>query len=259
MGILQDRVALVTGGSRGIGKAIAKALAGEGAKVALCARSADTVRRSADEISPGGGRVLGFRADVTDKADARNLVQAVVARWGQIHILVNNAGANARIPIESDDDLGWRAVVDSTVVGAYYMTREVLRHMPDHAGGRIINLSSILGRFGVPGYTAYCTAKHGIIGFTRALALEVAGRGITVNAICPGWVETDMADRGMAETAAVLGITKDEFRRQALDAVPLKRILDPKEIADLALYLASDAASGMTGQAIALDGGQVMP
>jgi ketoreductase len=250
---------LVTGGSRGIGKAIAGALAREGVKVAVCARDAEAVRKAADEISPGDGRVLGFRADVSDKADVRNLVRTVVARWGQIHILVNNAGVNARIPIESDDDLRWRAVLDSTVLGAYYVTREVLRHMPDHAGGRIINLSSILGRFGVPGYTAYCTAKHGIIGFTRALALEVAGRGITVNAICPGWVETDMADLGMRETAAVLGITKDEFRRQALDAVPIKRILDPKEIADLALYLASDAASGMIGQAIALDGGQVMP
>lgn len=258
MGILQDRVALVTGSSQGMGKAIARALAREGAKVALCARNAEAVRKAADEISPGGGRVLGFRADVTDKADVRGLVQAIVARWGQIHILVNNAGSNSRIPIESDDDARWRAVLDSTVLGTYYVTREVLRHMPDRAGGRVINISSILGRFGVPGYTAYCTAKHGIIGFTRALALEVAGRGITVNAICPGWVETAMADRGMAETAVSMGISKEEFRRQALDAVPIKRILDPTEIADLAVYLASDASSGMIGQAITLDGGQVM-
>ena len=265
MGILQDRVALVTGASRGIGKAIARALAQEGAKVALCARNAEAVRKAADEISPGDGRVLGFRADVTNAADVRNLVQAIVARWGRIHILVNNAGINARIPIDRTTMPGWRAVLDSTVLGAYYVTREVLathaeRNSPDASspGGRIINLSSILGRFGVPGYTAYCTAKHGIIGFTRALALEVADRGITVNAICPGWVETDMADRGMRETAAVMGMTKEEFRRQALDAVPIKRILDPKEIADLVVYLASDAASGMIGQAINLDGGQVM-
>ena len=265
MGILQDRVALVTGASRGIGKAVARALAHEGAKVALCARNVEAVRQAADEISPGDGRVLGFRADVTDQGDVRSLVQTIVARWGEIHILVNNAGINARGPIDADDDARWRAVLDSTVLGTYYVTREVLRHMPDRTqpdgrvpGGRIINLSSILGRFGVPGYTAYCTAKHGIIGFTRALALEVAGRGITVNAICPGWVETDMADRGMAETAATLGITKEEFRRQALDAVPIKRILDPKEIANLVVYLASDAASGMVGQAITLDGGQVM-
>jgi NAD(P)-dependent dehydrogenase (short-subunit alcohol dehydrogenase family) len=163
------------------------------------------------------------------------------------------------LPIESDDDLRWRAVVDSTLLGTYYTSRDVLRHMPNHAGGRIINLSSILGRFGVPGYTAYCAAKHAVIGFTRALALEVAGRGITVNAICPGWVETDMASLGMRETAAIQGISAEEFRRQALDAVPIKRILEPKEIAALAVYLASDAAAGMIGQALTLDGGQVMP
>ena len=149
MGILQDRVALVTGASRGIGKAIAQALAHEGAKVALCARNAEAVRKAADEISPGGGRVLGFRADVTDKADLRNLVQAVVARWGPIQILVNNAGINARIPIESEDDDRWRAVLDSALLGTYYATREVLRSMPSHtqpggliSGGRVINLSS---------------------------------------------------------------------------------------------------------------------
>lgn len=265
MGMLQDRVALVSGASRGIGKAIAQALAREGAKVAICARNGEAARKAADEISPGDGRVLGFRADVTDKGDVRTLVQGVVARWGVVHILVNNAGTNARIPIESEDDAGWRAVLDSTVLGTYYVTREVLRNMPVRPhpesrapGGRIINISSILGKFGVPAYTAYCTAKHGIIGFTRALALEVAGRGITVNAVCPGWVETDMAALGMRETAEAMAISPEEFRRQAIAAVPIQRILDPKEIADLVVYLASDASAGMTGQAINLCGGQVM-
>jgi len=130
--------------------------------------------------------------------------------------------------------------------------------MPNHNGGRIINISSVLGRFGVPAYTAYCTAKHGIIGFTRALALEVVGRGITVNAICPGWVETDMAALGMRQTDEAMGMSKEEFRKQALAAVPIQRMLEPKEIADLAVYLASDASAGMTGQAINLCGGQVM-
>lgn len=265
MRILQDRVALVTGASRGIGKAIAKAFADAGAKVALCARDGEAARKTADEISPGGGRVLAFRADVTDRGEVRSLLRDLVARWGSIHILVNNAGMNARIPIEAEDDGRWLQVLTVNVVGAYYVTRETLRHMAGRSaldgrepGGRIINISSVLGKFGVPGYTAYCAAKHGIIGFTRALALEVAARGITVNAICPGWTETAMADQGLGETAAVLGMTKTEFRRQALDAVPLKRILDPREIADLALFLASDASAGMTGQAINLDGGQVM-
>jgi len=258
MHLLHDRVALVTGGSRGIGKAIAKALMEQGAKVAVCSRNAEDVRKAADDISPGGGRMLAIRADVAEKADARTLVRDIVTRWGQIHILVNNAGINARIPIENEDDARWVEVLHVNLVGTYYVTREVLRHMPSHDGGRIINISSVLGRFGVPAYTAYCTAKHGIIGFTRALALEVVGRGITVNAICPGWVETDMAARGMRETAEIMGITQDEFRRRALAAVPIGRILEPKEIADLAVYLASDASAGMTGQAINLCGGQVM-
>jgi ketoreductase len=258
MGILQDRVALVTGGSRGIGKAIAKALADQGAKVAICARDGEAVRRAADEISPGGGRVMAFRTDVTEKGDVRNLLRELVSRWGQLHILVNNAGINARTLIDAEDDARWLQVLSVNLVGTYYVTREALHCMPSHDGGRIINMSSVLGRFGVPAYTAYCTAKHGIIGFTRALALEVVGRGITVNAICPGWVETDMADHGMGETAAALGMTKEEFRKQALAAVPIQRILEPKEIADLAVYLASEASAGMTGQAINLCGGQVM-
>ena len=258
MGLLQDRVALVTGGSRGIGKAVAAALAGQGAKVVICARDGEAARKAADEISPGGGRVLAFRADVAEKADARTLIRDIVARWGQIHILVNNAGINARIPIDSDDDIRWVQILTVNVVGTYYITREVLRHMPNSDGGRIINISSVLGRFGVPAYTAYCTAKHGIIGFTRALALEVVGRGITVNAICPGWVETDMAALGMRETAEAMGMSPEEFRKQALAAVPIQRMLDPEEIANLAVYLASDAAAGMTGQAINLCGGQVM-
>ncbi len=257
MDLLQDRVAVVTGGSRGIGKAIAKAFVEQGAKVALCSRDAAAARQAADEISPAAGQVLAFRADVTNPGEARSLVRDVVTRWGQIHILVNNAGMNARIPIEGDDGR-WLQVLHSSILGTYYATREALRHMPSQNGGRIINISSILGKFGVPGYTAYCTAKHGVIGFTRALALEVAGRGITVNAICPGWTETEMADQGMGETAAIMGISKEEFRKRALSAVPIQRILDPMEIAYLAVYLATDASSGMTGQSINLCGGQVM-
>ena len=258
MSFLHDRVAVVTGASRGIGKAIARAFVEQGAKVALCSRDAASARQAADEISPEGGRVLAFRADVTDLGEVRSLVRDVVTRWGQIHIVVNNAGMNARIPIDADDEGRWLQVLHSSVLGTYYVTREVLRHMPSHDGGRVINISSILGKFGVPGYTAYCTAKHGIIGFTRALALEVASRGITVNAICPGWTETDMAAQGMRETAAMLGISPEEFRRQALEAVPIQRILDPMEIAYLAVYLATDASSGMTGQSINLCGGQGM-
>ena len=130
--------------------------------------------------------------------------------------------------------------------------------MPDHADGRVINISSVLGKFGVPGYTAYCTTKHGMIGFTRALALEVANRGITVNAICPGWVDTEMAELGIKETAELQGITPQEFRAQATAAVPIQRFLEAHEVAELVCYVASDAARGITGQAMNICGGQTM-
>jgi NAD(P)-dependent dehydrogenase (short-subunit alcohol dehydrogenase family) len=130
--------------------------------------------------------------------------------------------------------------------------------MKSNANGRIINISSVLGKFGVPGYSAYCATKHGMIGFTRAVALEVVGRGITVNAICPGWVDTEMARLGLEESAANQGITPEEFKKQAVAAVPIGRFLDADEVAGLALYLASDKAAGITGQAINICGGQTM-
>ncbi|MGH7809113.1 MAG: SDR family NAD(P)-dependent oxidoreductase, partial [Candidatus Binatia bacterium] len=140
----------------------------------------------------------------------------------------------------------------------YLITKEVLRHIPDDCGGRIINISSVLGKFGVPGYTAYCTTKHGMIGFTRALALEVVRRGITVNTICPGWVDTEMATLGIRETAALQGITPEEFMAQAIAAVPVRRFLDADEVAELVRYIASEAARGITGQALNICGGQTM-
>jgi NAD(P)-dependent dehydrogenase (short-subunit alcohol dehydrogenase family) len=140
----------------------------------------------------------------------------------------------------------------------YLVTKAVLKHMPDHEGGRVINISSVLGKFGVPGYTAYCTTKHGMIGFTRALALEVVSRGITVNTVCPGWVETEMAAQGINETAAFQRMTADEFKAQAISGVPIKRFLEADEIAELVCFLASDRAQGITGQAINICGGQTM-
>ena len=150
----------------------------------------------------------------------------------------------------------WRRIIDTNLIGTYLVTREALPLM--RAGGRVINMSSVLGRFGVPGYTAYCASKHGFIGFTRALALELAPRGITVNALCPGWVETGMSLEGMTLGAAATGTTYDEFRRRALDAVPLKRIIQPEEVAGLVRFLVSPTADAITGQTYNICGGQVM-
>jgi ketoreductase len=196
--------------------------------------------------------------DVRKKADVQRAVAEVVARWGAIHILVNNAGISGLSLINDEDDSKWYDVVETNLNGLYLVTKEVLKFMPNQLGGRIINVSSVLGKFGVPGYTAYCTTKHGIIGFTRSLALEVVQRGITVNTICPGWVDTEMASLGINETAVLQGITPEQFKAQAIAAVPIRRFLDANEIAELVSYIASDAAKGITGQAINICGGQTM-
>jgi len=196
--------------------------------------------------------------DVRKKDDIQRAASEIVSQWGAMHILVNNAGISGLSLIDDPDDSKWFNIVDTNLNGMYLITNEILRRMPDHNGGRVINISSVLGKFGVPGYTAYCTTKHGMIGFTRALALEVVDRGITVNTVCPGWVDTEMATQGINETAAFQGITPEEFRAQAVAGVPIKRFLQADEIAELVCYLASEQAQGITGQAINICGGQTM-
>ncbi|MBI5378667.1 MAG: SDR family oxidoreductase [Nitrospirae bacterium] len=251
--ILKGKVAIVTGGGTGIGRAIARALAAEGAQVALSGRRAHPLEAAARELAGLAGQVSAIPGDVRVRRDVENLVDRAVKQWGHLDILVNNAGRSGRTPIDQENEALWRDIIETNLLGMYLMTRATLRWMRE--GGRVINLSSVLGKFGVPGYTAYCASKHGVIGFTRSLALEVAERGITVNAVCPGWVETDMAEQGMRETAAVMGITQEEFKQQALEAVPIKRYVEAEEVAALVLYLASPAAAAMTGQAMNICGG----
>ncbi|HEY7217882.1 MAG TPA: SDR family NAD(P)-dependent oxidoreductase, partial [Candidatus Binatia bacterium] len=244
------KVALVTGGATGIGKAIALRLAQNGAKVAIASRNLARVKSVAEEFLDLGLETLGLPMDVTNKRDVERATAEIVSRWGALHILVNNAGISGLSMIDDPDDGKWFDIVNTNLNGLYLVTKATLRHMPDQAGGRVINISSVLGKFGVPGYTAYCTTKHGMIGFIRALALEIVGRGITVNAICPGWVDTDMAALGINETAARQGITPEEFKARAIAAVPIRRFLEANEVAELVAYIASDAAAGITGQAI---------
>ena len=256
--MFSGRVALITGGGTGIGKAIALKLAQNGAKVAIASRSAAKLERAADELRNLSLPVLPLAMDVRSRADVERGFEIIGSTWGPPNILVNNAGISGLSMINDADDGKWYDIIDTNLNGLYLVTKIALKKMPDHAGGRIVNISSVLGKFGVPGYTAYCTTKHGMIGFTRALALEVVGRGITVNTICPGWVDTEMATIGIRETAAQLGITPEEFRAQATAAVPIKRFLDPDEVAEFVCYVASDAARGITGQAMNICGGQTM-
>jgi ketoreductase len=258
--MLSDKVAIVTGGGTGIGKAIALSLAKNGARVAIASRKQANLESARAEFEHAGlhEQFRAIQLDVRSKDQIKRALLDVVGGWRAIHILVNNAGISGLSLIDDPDDSRWYEILDTNLNGMYLMTKEVLRYIPDHSDGRVINISSVLGKFGVPGYTAYCTAKHGMIGFTRALALEVVNRGITVNAVCPGWVETEMANQGISETAAFQGITPEQFKTQAIAAVPIKRFLEAEEVAELVCYLASKHAQGITGQAINICGGQVM-
>jgi NAD(P)-dependent dehydrogenase (short-subunit alcohol dehydrogenase family) len=256
---LSGKVAFITGASRGIGAAIAERFADEGAGVCLAARSVAECERLAQSLRGRGREAIAISCDVTDRASLTAAVAAAVRSFGRIDILVNNAGSSGSTPLDTDprSEERWEAILEATLTSAFRMTRAVLPSMPD--GGRIVNQSSVLGRFGVPGQAAYVAAKHGVIGLTRSMALELAPRGITVNAICPGWVETDMARDGYRRIADRSGISLEEAREMCARMAPLGRILEPAEIAGLAVYIASDEARNLTGQAIVLDGGQVMP
>ena len=250
------RVALVTGGGRGIGRAIAKALGGPDTLVGVAARTAADVDATVRELQALGGAAIGIHMDVTDERSVAAGLQTLRASSAHLDLLVNNAGVGGGEPVEGSDIARWRRTIDVNLTGMYLVTRAALPLMRD--GGRIVNQSSVLGRFGVPGYTAYCASKHGVIGFTRALALELAPRGVTVNAVCPGWVDTEMAAEGMRQGAGATGTTFEEFRERALGAVPIKRMIQPEEVAALVQFLSSPAAAAITGQTYNICGGQTM-
>ena len=264
--LLEGRVAVVTGGGRGIGRAIAELFYREGARVAVASRNTKNLQALTAELNTGDHRIVPFRCDVKDKDEVEVMIGNVVEVWDRVDILVNNAGVSGTTPIEPGEEPGigdrmeakWQEILATNLTGLYYCAREAVRHMPSGGSGRILNLSSVLGKFGVPGYAAYCASKHGVIGFTKALALELAPRKITVNALCPGWVDTDMAAQGVLDGAGREGVPPEEFRRRAEARVPLGRFIAPAEVARLALFLASDAGLGITGQSINIDGGAAM-
>jgi NAD(P)-dependent dehydrogenase (short-subunit alcohol dehydrogenase family) len=250
------RVALVPGGGRGIGRAIAHAFAGPDTLVAISGRTTAQLEATAADLEKLGGHALAIEMDITSEASVADGMTRLRKAADRVDVLVNNAGTGGGEPIAGSDIARWRATVDTNITGTYLVTREIVPMMS--AGGRIVNISSVLGRFGVPGYTAYCASKHGVIGFTRALALELAQQQITVNALCPGWVDTEMAAQGMRMGAAATGQTFEQFRDQAIGAVPIGRIIQPEEVAELVRFLASPAAAAITGQTYNICGGQTM-
>jgi 3-oxoacyl-[acyl-carrier protein] reductase len=245
---LKDKVAIVTGGSRGIGRGISLGLAEAGAAVAVNYKgnqaAADEVVRT---IEAAGGQALAIQADVAASEDVERLFKAVIERFGRLDILVNNAGITRDTLLLRMKEADFDAVLDTNLRGSYLCTRAALRPMTKARGGRIINITSVVGLIGNAGQANYSAAKAGLIGFTKAVAREMASRAITVNAIAPGYVDTEMT--------AGLG---DQIKAAILENIPLARLGTPEDIAGVVCFLASDLAAYITGQTITVDGGMVM-
>ena len=251
---LHGRHALVTGGGRGIGAAIAGALAAAGARVTLLGRTTAELEETAAALS-GGARAV--TADVTDARQVERAFAAARDAGGEISILVNNAGLAKSRPFAKGDEAFWRMMLDVNLTGAWHCTRAVLPAMLAANWGRIVSVSSTAGLRGYAYCTAYCAAKHGLVGFTRALALEVAKTGITVNAVCPGFTDTGVVRDAVRAISEQSARSESEARQTLISFNPQQRFVEPEEVANAVLWLCSPGSESMNGQSIAVAGGEV--
>ncbi|HEX8423170.1 MAG TPA: SDR family NAD(P)-dependent oxidoreductase [Pyrinomonadaceae bacterium] len=257
---LKGKIALITGGGRGIGRAIAFAFARAGACVVVVARTAGEVERVASEIGDECGvQTMHATCDVSNASDVERVVSQVAETFGRgCDVLVNNAGIAESAPVVKTDDEHWRRHLAINLDGTFYCTRASLPPMLARGWGRIINIASIAGKTGAPYIAAYAASKHGVVGLTRSVALEVASKGVTVNAICPGYVDTDMTTRAVEQIEAKTGRTATDALEALKRMSPQNRLVTPEEVAALALLLASEGGRGINGQAINVDGGSVV-
>lgn len=253
--LLNEKIALITGGGRGIGRAIAIALAREGVRIAVAARTSEQVEEVAGEIGNGA---IAVTCDVSDAESVVRMFADVRERLGEVDILVNNAGIAESATLVSTTDELWHRHLAINLSGTFYCTRAALPAMLKRNWGRVINVASIAAKTGAPYIAAYSASKHGVLGLTRSVALEVAAKGITVNAICPGYVDTDMVTRGVEKITAVTGRSAEEARHSLEQMSPQNRLVTAEEVAAVALLLASDEGRGINGQGINIDGGSVL-
>ena len=257
-GRLAGRRALVVGASRGIGAAIARAYADEGAAVAACARSTEALAGLREEAAADGLAIEVLGADAADPEAVTAAVAEATARLGGIDILVYAAGQGVVGPFATHDDDAWRSLYEVNVLGAVRFARAVLPAMREAGWGRIVNIASTAGKYGSLYQSPYNATKHALVGLTRCLALEEASTGITVNAICPGFVDTAMVRSAVPEWAPLLGLPEDRVLDAVVSRVPIGRMIETSEVAELACYVASPAAGAMTGQGLTLAGGLIL-
>lgn len=249
------RTALVTGAGSGIGRAVAIALGAAGHRVLLSGRRMDRLRETAQAIETRGGLAAVFSADLARRDATDALASWVVGSGEPLTVLVQNAGLGGPSPLSDATSVEFDRRIELNLVAPMRLTRALLPAVPRDGTGRIVFIASVLARFGVPGYHGYCASKAGVVGLARALARDLAKDRIAVNAICPGWVRTDMAEAGLRLLGQGQGVDAREAERRALQEVPLGRMLDPDEVAHLVLHLVSPGAGGLTGQALNLDAG----
>lgn len=257
---LAGRHAIVTGAALGVGAAIAARLAAAGANVSVIARDEASILSRAEQIAADhGGTAHGIVAEVTDEQDIRRGIRDAVARGGAPVILVNNAGRpDHSTPFLDETQDNWQRTLSANLTGVFACSQEVLPAMMEAGYGRIINLTSTAGLKGYSEFAAYCAAAHAIVGMTRALAMEVVGRGITVNALCPGYVDTGMTAKTIETLMNKMGGTRDDALAALLSVNPQARLIDPEELAQTALWLCLPISASITGQALAIAGGEIM-